>query len=84
MTFVIKVVGLKRLQRKMLRRKNRLTGGNARGVSKKANMQALAVVDRWRGVGGSRYQREPCWQDKKDGAIMSNPITLKSCRTKAI
>lgn len=47
MTFVIKVVGLKRLQRKMLRRKNRLTGGNARGVSKKANMQALAVVDRW-------------------------------------
>ena len=45
--FTIKLVGMKALQRGMMRRHSRLSGGKRSGVSKKANMQALAIVDKW-------------------------------------
>ena len=45
--FIIKVVGLNLLQKRMMARKMKLTGGQRGGVSRKANAQAIAIVDRW-------------------------------------
>ena len=45
--FIIKVVGLNLLQKRMMARKMKLSGGQRSGVSRKANAQAIAIVDRW-------------------------------------